>query len=125
MILLDSSAWIEIFRGTILGKKIEERIKSEKLCASVVSISEIAKWCVENKLDQEIYINIIEKSSTLLPLKREILINAGVFCVAHKKVVHNWGMLDSLIYMTALDKSLSVLTTDHHFKDLESVELVE
>ncbi|MBI2631707.1 hypothetical protein HYW75_01775, partial [Candidatus Pacearchaeota archaeon] len=45
--------------------------------------------------------------------------------VYRRKIVPNWGMLDSIIYATSRLYILPVLTKDPHFKGLEGVELLE
>ncbi|HLC53825.1 MAG TPA: PIN domain-containing protein [Candidatus Nanoarchaeia archaeon] len=125
MILLDSSAWVEMFRGNSLGNKIQEIIIGNVIYTCTLSIAEIAKWCAENGLNEEKYIKIIEENSTLLSLKRDDLIFAGKLCVFHKKKVHNFGLVDACIYASAHLHGAVVLTTDHHFKGLEGIELLE
>lgn len=125
MILLDSSAWIEIFRGTQKGNKIKEIINDKLLYTCIISISEITKWCYENNLEEESYLQTIEENSTLLPLKKESLVFAGKLCVSHKKEVHNFGLIDACIYSSAHVYGAMVLTTNHHFEGLEGVSIVE
>lgn len=125
MILLDSSAWIEMFRGTVLGNRIHEKIKNHILYTSVLSIAEVTKWCFENNLSELPYIQLIEEGSTLIPLKRKELMFAGKICVEHKKKIHNFGLIDACIYTSGYLNGSKIITTDHHFKGLDNVEILE
>ena len=123
--LLDSSAWIEIFEGSSNGKKIEQIAENEDIYTSMVSISEITNWCRKNNLDENYYIGVIEENSGILSFTKESLILAGIINFERKKIVKNWGMLDSMIYAIAKLNSIIVLTTDHHFLGLEYAEVID
>lgn len=122
--LLDSSSWIELFKGSFQGKKVEEIVESVPIYTSIVSLAEIAKWCIENKADIGKCIRAMEENSTIFNLKKNIIIEAGVLTAKRKKIVHNWGMIDSIIYATAQFYNLTVLTSDHHFENLENVQII-
>ena len=122
--LLDSYAWVEFFEGSEKGKKVAEILKKNKCFTSIVSISEIINWTLKNNEDFEDRVKRIESLSKILNLNRDIVITAGKINFQHKKLIKNWGMLDSLIYSTALYYNLNVLTGDNHFKNLENVEML-
>ena len=49
--LLDSSAWIEFFRGTDNCKKVENILTTEENFTSIVTFAEIVNWCLRNRLE--------------------------------------------------------------------------
>ncbi len=123
--LLDTAAWIELFKGTQLGLKVKEIIKEERCCTSIVSLAEVISWCSLNNLDLLEYIEIIEKNSLILNLKKNIVIMAGKITTVRKKKIHNWGIMDGFVYATAQYYGMTVVTKDTHFKGLPDVQLLE
>jgi|SRR3989344_869235 len=123
--LLDSCSWIEVFEGSVKGELIMKIIEDKEIYTSAISISEIANWCRKNSLDEKFYIRVIEENSSLLFPTKDILAISGIINFERKKLVKNWGMIDSIIYATASTHSLKIITTDHHFIELDNVEIIE
>ncbi len=126
VMLLDTSAWIEFFQGTEKGKKIEDILRNEENFTSIVTFPEIVNWCLKNNIQDKIktYIEGIKNGSTILELNEPIAIVAGKLNYERKKIVKNWGMIDSIILATAQIYNLNVLTKDSQFKDLSNVEIL-
>ncbi|MBI4009760.1 MAG: PIN domain-containing protein [Candidatus Aenigmarchaeota archaeon] len=126
VMLLDTSAWIEFFQGTEKSKKVENVLKTEENFTSIVTFAEIVNWCLKNNIQDKIkgYIEGIKNGSTILELNEPIAIIAGKLNYERKKIVKNWGMIDSIILATAQIYNLKVLTKDSQFKDLSNVEIL-
>jgi predicted nucleic acid-binding protein len=77
---------------------------------------------LENKIDS--YVNGIKKVSGVLDLDENIITLAGRLNFERKKMVRNWGMMDSFILATSLLFNLKILTKDLQFKDLKNVEIL-
>lgn len=124
--LLDSSAWIEFFKGTGKSERVGDALKSEESYTCIITIAEVVEWCLKNNLEGRIseYLEGIINGSTILDLNKQIVTIAGKLNHERKKAVKNWGMMDSLILSTALFYNLKVLTKDSQFKDLLNVELL-
>ena len=122
--LLDSDAWIELFLGTEKGKKVKELLEKGKHYISIVSIAEITEWSLKNKIETKNLIDVIKKISEVINLNEEIVELAGKINFERKKIIKDWGMLDSLIYATALLYNLKILTGDKHFEKLNNVEML-
>ena len=126
VILFDTSAWIEFFEGTDKSKAVEEIIKNVENYTSEITFAEIVNWCFKNQIEDKVveYIGGIKKGSKILKLDEAIIISAGKLNFERKKIVKNWGMVDSLILATSLLYDLKILTKDSHFKGLENVEIL-
>ena len=124
--LFDTSAWIEFFQGSNKAEKVKERLTTEENFTSIVTFAELINWCLKNNIENKIneYIEGIKSSSTILDLDETIVVAAGKINYERKKVVKNWGMLDSFILSTALVYNLKVLTKDTQFEDLPNVEII-
>ena len=124
--LLDTSAWIELFQETDKTAIVKNVLETEENFTSTITFAEMVNWCLRNKKEDKItaYLEGIKNGSTILDLSEAILIYAGKLNYERKKIVKNWGMADSLILATSLFYDLKILTKDNHFKDLENVEML-
>ncbi len=122
--LIDTSAWIELFLGTGKGEIVKATINETECFTSIVTIAELTNWCIRNNLENNYYIDIIEKNSIILNLRKGIVLLSGRVNFENKRKIRNWGMLDSFIYATALVYNLQVLTADRHFKGLGNTKIL-
>ena len=124
--LLDTSAWIEFFQDTDKCQLVQNKLKNEENFTSEITFAEIVNWCLRNKLEHKIreYTEGIKNGSKILMLNESIIIYAGKLNYERKKIIKNWGMVDSLILATSLLYDLKIITKDSHFKDLENVEIL-
>ena len=124
--LLDTSAWIEFFQDTDKRGIVENILRTEENFTSEITFAEIVNWCLKNNIEHKIkdYIGGIKKGSKILYLNESILITAGKLNYERKKIVKNWGMVDSIVLATSLVYDLKILTKDNHFKGLENVEIL-
>jgi len=99
-------------------------MRAERSFTSVVSIAEIAEWCLKNNLRVQEYLRAITKGSVILGLDEQTASIAGTINHERKKTIRGWGMVDSLILATAVSYDLRILTGDLHFKDLPNVRML-
>ena len=124
VILLDSSAWVEFFIKSDKGAKVKDVLRRERCYTGIVTISEISNWAMKQNVPHEELIAIVTQATHVLPLNLSIARLAGGLNYKRKKVVKNWGMIDSMILATALTYSLKILTKDSHFGDLDNAEML-
>ena len=119
--LLDTSAWVEIFEGTEKGKYASEVLRKENCFTSIVTVAETADWCAKKGLQHKTsaYLELIKTGSRLLGVDEGISRMAGEMNYERKKAGRKWGMIDSIIVATAQTYGLKILTKDNAFRDLQ------
>lgn len=124
--LLDTSAWVELFEDTEKRETVWAALNSHKCFTSIVTLAEISNWCSKNHIEDELrpYVEGIKANSQVLDASEDIVINAGKLNYERKKAVKKWGMIDSIILATAQVYGLKVLTKDNGFRDLPNVKLL-
>ena len=122
--LFDTSAWVEFFIKSEKGELVKSHIKADDCQTSIVTLAEISNWAMRESQNGKELVKFIMLSSKILELNAEISYLAGELNFKRKKIVHNWGMIDSLILATAMFYGLKILTKDNHFRDLENAEMV-
>ncbi len=122
--LLDTSAWIELFNGTKNAKRVEKVLVSEKCYTCITSIAEIVNWAGREGKDSEILIDGVIKHSTIIAIDRSIAALAGKLNFERKKISSKWGMLDSFILASGTIYGLTILTKDNDFRGIPNIEIL-
>lgn len=117
MILLDTYAWVEYFRGSKKGEIVKKIIKENACFTSAISLAELSQWISKENIDRKKILDFVKKQSIILKLENDLLEKAGIIN-NHKKTkekISNFGMIDSIILATAKAYSLKLVTGDKHF----------
>ncbi|PKL69503.1 MAG: hypothetical protein CVV30_08085 [Methanomicrobiales archaeon HGW-Methanomicrobiales-1] len=121
-ILIDTYAWIEIFRNSPWGRQALECIEQNSpLAVSVLTLYEL-QYRFSDLYGEEktgSFIATILSHAEVIPVDRQIAIAAGTIKAGQKKIGNGMGAVDCMILATARIHNLKVLTGDTHFKDLE------
>ena len=121
--LLDTYAWVEYFIGSREGKIVKKLIESEKINTSIISIAELSDKYYREGLTDEWegrYKFIVSKSNIIL-CTMEIAKNAGPRKWELRKTIEKIGLADAIIFETAFQKELIVVSGDPHFKSLDNI----
>lgn len=125
--LLDSYAWIEFFRGSDEGKKVQRVLKD----ATVVYTAPVVLAEVYSRLYRKVGIDaanqchkVIQDQCALIVTDEDIALHAGEIHATFKKKMPDFGMADAFVLASARDRSVKVLTGDPHFKDIEDAVML-
>ncbi len=122
-VLLDSSAWIEYF---LTGKQeIKQLVESNNfiLVTSALSIFEVKRKLLKERYKpKEIasVLKFIRSNSLVKDITEEICEKAADDC--YKKGLH---MADGIIYRTALEESVKLISLDSDFKNLANTLILK
>ena len=123
IVLIDSWAWIEYFKGSKAGEKARKYIEGkEKAIISAINIAEVYRWILrfyDEKIAKE-KINVMKERCFIIPVDEEIAIMAAK--IRHKEKL---GLGDAIIYATAKKENAFILTGDDDFRDKENVIFIE
>jgi predicted nucleic acid-binding protein len=122
--LLDTSAWVEYFIGSVVGRRVKEVLEKEECYTSLVTIAEITNWALRERKNASSMIDTIEEISNLIEPDEDITVLAGRLNYERKKKNKKWGMMDSFILATGMIYDMRILTKDPDFDDLDNVELL-
>ncbi len=118
--VVDTSAWIEWLMASALGKRLGKDIpeKSQCLVPTIVQL-ELAKWLTrevgEDEADQVI---AYTQKCVVVPLDTRLALLAAEL---HR--THRLATADAIVYATARDAQVDLLTCDAHFEGLPGVVL--
>lgn len=120
--LLDTSAWIELFRKDGWWRMVYEILRREGAYTSVLSLTEIISWARSQGVTVEDKIMYVRTLSQLLNVDEEVAILTGHLSRDAKK--RGMGFVDTVILATAQLKGLDILTKDNDFRGLNGVTLL-
>ncbi|MBI4181919.1 MAG: PIN domain-containing protein [Candidatus Aenigmarchaeota archaeon] len=123
--LLDTSAWIEYFKGTPEGNRVAALLRSGSPAYTCpLTITEVAVWCYRNHRDPSPFLEKIRSFSLLLDLAVSLLSEAARVYTEQRLRQPKIGIIDCIIYASALLHGLTLLTKDQDFAGLASVSLL-
>ena len=115
-VLLDSHAWVEIFKGTKAGKKVRVYIRGKDKYTSAVNIAEVER---KVRIEQEPELEGVRELFSfcnIIGIDRQIAESAAELSVKHK--LH---LADALVYACARARNLELITGDPDLKGLKGV----
>ena len=118
--VVDTSVWIEWLVGSALGKQLAREIPAKSLCVvpTIVQL-ELAKWLTREVSEEESdRVIAYTQKCVLAPLDTEIALLAADLHRSHKLAT-----ADAIVYATAQEHGVPLLTCDAHFRGLPSVNL--
>ena len=121
MIVIDTSAWIEYFDGSEIGRTIQEKIKLEQNCIVPTLVQfELIKW-MRRERGETIADSILAFTQTCIvqPLDTQIAMAAAELASLHKL-----STADAIIYASARLTNADLLTCDAHFDGLPGVQFI-
>lgn len=122
-VLVDSWAWIEYFRGSKAGLRVEENLKAlDEIIISTINIAEVYRYMLANvTLTQaKEALQFILKRSFVIPVTIPIATMAAE--LRHEKKT---GLGDSIVMATGRKHDAKILTGDPDFKNESNVIFLE
>jgi predicted nucleic acid-binding protein len=122
MLVVDTSIWIEIYRGSELGRRHLPLLSTpEELIVPTLVQYEIYKWLSRERTAEEATLAITFTSECQV---RELTTEIAVLA-AELAATHRLHTSDAIIFATAQVHEAALVTCDAHFKDLPGVEYFE
>lgn len=121
MILLDTSAVIELLKGTEKGNVVRTYIGAETVGMTTITVNEVLIGALGKQ--HEIALGLIE-SAEILPFDLDAAhksVEVEQFLRKKGKLV---GKLDIFIAAIGLVHNLSLLTTDEGFKNVQDLKVI-
>ncbi len=122
--LIDTSMLVEFFDGTELGTHVCSLTEEDVAIVSSLSIAEFTDIAARRGMSIASQLSFIEQKFHILPLSTASCMQVGKIKNEQRKKQSSFGLIDALIYLTAQEHNLILLTKDNDFKGLKGVEIV-
>ncbi|RLG87059.1 MAG: type II toxin-antitoxin system VapC family toxin [Thermoprotei archaeon] len=128
MVVYDTYAWIEYFRGSRKGERVRALLRRGGFTPSIV-LAEIArKYMREGYAVDEVRKRLlfIETRTRIVPIDTELSLRAAktyleLYEYAKKNRLRTPSLADAVVYAAALTLGEELVTGDRLFKDLPNV----
>lgn len=121
MLVLDSSAVIDLFLGTARGKKVKETIGQEPIGVTSITVHEVLIGVKER--EKEIMSDFF-KSILIIPFDADASYKSIELETSLRKKGKTMAKLDLFIASICLLHNLSLLTTDSDFKIIDGLQAI-
>lgn len=122
--LIDTSMWIEYILGTERGAAICDIVEHGEASISILTIAEFSCWLVMNGKKEHEAQKFLEENARILQLSVAACKTVGTIKRSQRKREQSFGTSDALIYLTAREHNLTLLTKDKDFAGLEGVKIL-
>ena len=120
-VTFDTSAWIEYFSGSILGRKVKLYVnKTDTIYTPSIGLMELKNKYQREKKTWKSRVEFIKERSLVIDIDTDIALSA-----ADMKLKHGLYSIDALVYAVAQSTKSVLITKDHHFKGLKDVMVLE
>ena len=118
MYVLDSFAWIELFKGSKKGEKVKQLLNehSDKISTTTANYYEVYYHLEQEKgpVLREKYLRFIENKTTVIPISIDIASAA-----AQIRLVEKFSAIDAFTLAAARKLKAKVVTGDKDFEKLK------
>lgn len=121
-VLIDSSIWIDYFKGGIKSSKLDDLISDNLIVTNDIILTELIPFLKIKK--QSRVVELLNEIKCLpLLIDWEEIINIQIKCL--KNGSNGIGIPDLIIAQNAKDNNCSIYTLDKHFDLINQVSKVE
>lgn len=122
---IDSSAWLEYFKGTAKGAQVKAIIeKEDEIMTSILAVAEIADKYEKESISHEQALSYVKGRAALLPVTISIAVHAAQIKKQMRKQNTKFGLADAIHLSTAIKEQAIFVTTDKDFKGAENVMII-
>ena len=125
--IVDAWAWIEYFRGTEYGAKLNDILEdpTTDIYTCAITIAEIISKTARDGRDVEAAYDMLLSNSQIIKLDEKISKQAGLIHFKMRKTSKDFGIADAFILAAANKLEAKIITGDPHFKGLENAIMIK
>ena len=125
--IVDAWAWIEYFRGSKSGSKLNEILEdpTTDVYVSAITIAEVTSKLARDGIDVEAAYDILLSNSQVIKVDEQISKQAGFLHSEMRQTIKDFGVADALVLATANKLGAKIITGDPHFKGLENAIMIK
>ena len=120
ILVMDTYAWIEYFKGTAAGREVEKLIGDDNnsVYTSIITITEVSSIFKRENQNAEKICSIISDFSVIYGINTVLAKSAGILHAEMRKEIKDFGIADAIILATARHLNAKIVTGDRHFKGI-------
>ena len=125
--IVDAWAWIEYFRGTEYGAKLNDILEdpTTDIYTCAITVAEIISKTARESRDVEAAYDMLLSNSQIVKLDEQISKQAGIFHFKMRQTIKDFGIADAFILAAANKLEAKIITGDPHFKGLKNAIMIK
>ncbi len=125
--IVDAWAWIEYFRGSEYGAKLDDLLEdsNNETYTCAITVAEIISKTAREGRDVEAAYEMLLSNSQIIKLDEQISKQAGIFHFKMRQTTKDFGIADAFILAAADKLEAKVFTGDPHFKGLKNAIMIK
>ena len=125
--IVDAWAWIEYFRGTEYGAKLNDILEdpTTDIYTCAITVAEIISKTSRENRDVEAAYDMLLSNSQIIKLDEKISKQAGLIHFKMRQTSKDFGIADAFILAAANKLEAKIITGDPHFKGLENAIMIK
>ena len=124
--IVDAWAWIEYFRGTEYGAKLNDILEDQttNIYTCAITVAEIISKTARDGLDVEAAYEMLLSNSQIIKLDDQISKQAGLLHYKMRQTSKDFGIADAFILAAANKLEAKIITGNPRFKGLKNAILI-
>lgn len=124
--LFDTSAWIEIIKGTEKGGFARSLVKRKRntIVAIDATFAELFSWAIRNDHEPGDALLMVRNSAHIFAVYPNIWIEGAACKEEERKRKPDFGLVDGLLLAAQKLTGATIVTTDPHFYGLKKVKML-
>ena len=125
--IVDAWAWIEYFRGSEYGAKLNDILDdpATDIHTCAITIAEVISKTARDGRDVEAAHDMLLSNAQVIKMDEQISRQAGILHSKMRQTRKDFGIADAFILATANKLKAKIITGDPHFKDLENTMMIK
>jgi predicted nucleic acid-binding protein len=124
--IIDAWAWIEYFRGTTYGAKLNGILEdpASEVYTCAITVAEVISKTARESRDVEAAYDMLVSNSHVLKIDEQIAKQAGLLHSKIRQTKKDFGIADAIILSAANKIQAQIVTGDPHFEGLKNAILI-
>lgn len=125
--IIDAWAWIEYFRGTQHGAKLNDLLENPatEIYTCAITVAEIISKTAREGQDVETAYDMIISNSKIIKLDEQLSKQAGLLHFRMRQTSKDFGIADAFILAAANKLETKIITGDPHFKGVKNAIMIK
>ena len=125
--IVDAWAWIEYFKGTDHGAKLNDLLEdpTTDVYTCAITVAEIISKTARDGRDVEAAYDMLLSNSKIIKVDEQIAKQAGLFHSTMRQTIKDFGIADAFILAAADKLDAKIITGDPHFKGLKNTIMIK
>ena len=123
-VVVDSWAWLELFRGSEKGRRVDRELAGSEPFTSAITLAEVVSVSLRRRRPVDDKVAAIRGQSKVVSPSSDDALDAGRIHAEARRKSPNFSLSDSFVLQLARKVGAKVLTGDPDFRGMKEAEVI-